>query len=33
MISEAEFRALVDVGEETGTLDTEEKELIHTSSK
>ncbi len=29
MISEAEFRALVDVGEETGTLDSEEKELIH----
>ena len=29
MISEAEFRALVDAGEETGTLDSEEKELIH----
>jgi len=29
MISEAEFRALVDAGEETGTLDTEETELIH----
>lgn len=29
MISEAEFRAMVDVGEETGTLDPGEKELIH----
>ncbi|HEX9205699.1 MAG TPA: hemolysin family protein [Candidatus Deferrimicrobiaceae bacterium] len=29
MISEAEFRALVDAGEETGTLDPGEKELIH----
>jgi putative hemolysin len=29
IISEAEFRALVDAGEETGTLDSEEKELIH----
>ncbi|MEW6721251.1 MAG: hemolysin family protein [Thermodesulfobacteriota bacterium] len=28
-ISEAEFRAMVDVGEETGTLDPGEKELIH----
>ena len=28
-ISEAEFRALVDAGEETGTLDPGEKELIH----
>ncbi|MBI5906269.1 MAG: HlyC/CorC family transporter [Deltaproteobacteria bacterium] len=28
-ISEAEFRALVDVGEESGTLDPGEKELIH----
>jgi CBS domain containing-hemolysin-like protein len=28
-VSEAEFRALVDVGEETGTLDPGEKELIH----
>jgi putative hemolysin len=29
MISEAEFRALVDVGEESGTLDPGETELIH----
>ncbi len=29
MISEAEFRALVDVGEEAGTLDPGETELIH----
>ena len=29
MVSEAEFRALVDAGEETGTLDPGEKELIH----
>ncbi len=29
MVSEAEFRAMVDVGEETGTLDPGEKELIH----
>ncbi len=29
MVSEAEFRALVDVGEESGTLDPGEKELIH----
>ena len=29
VISEAEFRALVDAGEETGTLDPGEKELIH----
>jgi CBS domain containing-hemolysin-like protein len=29
VISEAEFRALVDAGEETGTLDTQETELIH----
>ncbi len=29
MISEAEFRAMVDVGEETGTIDPGEKELIH----
>lgn len=29
MVSEAEFRALVDAGEKTGTLDTEERELIH----
>jgi CBS domain containing-hemolysin-like protein len=28
-VSEAEFRALVDAGEETGTLDPGEKELIH----
>jgi len=28
-MTEAEFRALVDAGEETGTLDTEETELIH----
>jgi CBS domain containing-hemolysin-like protein len=28
-LSEREFRALVDVGEETGTLDAGEKELIH----
>lgn len=28
-LTEREFRALVDVGEETGTLDTGEKELIH----
>ncbi len=29
MVSEAEFRAMVNVGEETGTLDPGEKELIH----
>jgi len=29
VLSEKEFRALVDVGEETGTLDAGEKELIH----
>ena len=29
MISEAEFRAMVDIGEETGTIDPGEKELIH----
>jgi len=29
MVSEAEFRAMVDMGEETGTLDPGEKELIH----
>jgi putative hemolysin len=29
MVSEAEFRAMVDVGEESGTLDPGEKELIH----
>jgi CBS domain containing-hemolysin-like protein len=29
VLSEREFRALVDVGEETGTLDAGEKELIH----
>ncbi len=29
MITEAEFRALVDAGEETGTLDPGEKDLIH----
>ncbi|MBE0607340.1 MAG: DUF21 domain-containing protein, partial [Deltaproteobacteria bacterium] len=29
IISEAEFRALVDAGEETGTLDMGETELIH----
>ncbi|MGE5247382.1 MAG: hemolysin family protein [Verrucomicrobiota bacterium] len=29
MVSEAEFRALVDVGEESGTLDPGETELIH----
>ncbi len=29
VLSEKEFRALVDVGEEAGTLDAEEKELIH----
>src|SRR5512145_1258762 len=29
VLSEKEFRALVDVGEEAGTLDAGEKELIH----
>ena len=29
MISEAEFRAMIDIGEETGTIDPGEKELIH----
>ncbi len=29
MLSEAEFRAMVDIGEETGTLDPGEKEMIH----
>jgi CBS domain containing-hemolysin-like protein len=29
MVSEAEFRAMVDIGEETGTLDPGEKEMIH----
>ena len=28
-ISEAEFRAMIDIGEETGTIDPGEKELIH----
>lgn len=29
MVSEAEFRAMVDIGEATGTLDPGEKEMIH----